>query len=103
VRIVLKQRFLTEWQEVAKQKLIKTHPEKEFRPGMRREQQKDPTDLIDLNAVEHELDTVILESFMSIIDGLKKLEEKNFEAEKLRMKQAARQENKMETMRTLTA
>jgi len=57
---------------------------------MRREQQKDPTELIDLNAIEHELDTVILESFMSIIDGLKKLEEKTFEAEKLRMKQAAR-------------
>jgi hypothetical protein len=39
---------------------------------------------------------------MKIIDGLKLKEEKSFEAEKLRMKQALRQENKMENMRTLT-
>jgi hypothetical protein len=51
--------------------------------------------------VEHDLDTTILDSFLEVINGLKKKEEKNFEQEKLRMKQAARQENKMENMRTI--
>jgi hypothetical protein len=40
--------------------------------------------------VEHDLDTTILDSFLEVINGLKKKEEKNFEQEKLRMKQAAR-------------
>jgi len=57
---------------------------------MRVEKERDPTLEIDLNKIEHELDTVILSSFMHVIDGIKRAEEKLFEAEKLRMKQAAR-------------
>ena len=42
VRCVLKQRFLTEWQDVAREKLIKSQPVREFRPGMRIEPVRDP-------------------------------------------------------------